>query len=111
MNKEFEEKEQEIKSIRDEYSGIIADLEARLERAKRTRDEKVAQLQQERDAIALELKLKEFPTKLVQEHATCSVCGGLMRPFKTADQEGKVRKYWACQNGSLQDTHDLVVVA
>jgi hypothetical protein len=62
-------------------------------------------LQKERDAAALTEKLKAFPAKLVEGHKFCSVCKSAMRPFETVDG-----KFWACQVGSLQITHDLVQV-
>jgi hypothetical protein len=66
---------------------------------------KVETLQKERDAAALTEKLKAFPAKLVEGHKFCSVCKSAMRPFETVDG-----KFWACQVGSLQITHDLVQV-
>ena len=67
---------------------------------------KVETLQKERDAAALEEKLKTFPAKLVEGHKFCT-CGAAMRPFSVMEGGEEVR-YWACQAGSLRIDHDLV---
>lgn len=110
MNKELcAAKEQEIEDARANYDQIITDLETKLKAAKLERDGKVSTLQQERDAIALKIKLQDYPARLVKKHKTCSVCGGQMRPFNITQGE-ELKKIWACQNGNLTDAHDLVYV-
>jgi hypothetical protein len=110
MDKRLEAMEDEIGDIARTYHEIITAHEAAIEAARQECDAKIQAKQQERDALALTIKLKGFPKKLVTEHTTCSFCGELMRPFQTVDGDGNPRKIWACQNGSLSVKHDLVIV-
>jgi DNA repair exonuclease SbcCD ATPase subunit len=98
----YEEKKQaELDAIAKRVQAIADE-----ERLKKNEHQlKVETLQKERDAAALTEKLKSFPAKLVEGHKFCSVCKSAMRPFETVDG-----KFWACQVGSLQITHDLVQV-
>lgn len=80
------------------------------ERAKKNAHQATTErLQRERDALALEEKLKAFPETLVNGHKFCSVCNAAMRPFKVMES-GEPVEYWGCQNGSLRIDHDLVRV-
>lgn len=96
-----QQKQKELETLKQTVENLIAEMDQKRNEHYR----KVGELQQERDAVALEEKLKGFPQHLTEGHKFCSVCGGAMRPFETA--EGKS---WACQNGNLQIGHDLVKV-
>ena len=100
----------EILQVEKEWQAELARLDA--ERAKITKawEEKTTKLQAERDKLMLTEKLKEYPAKLVKSHKICSVCGAAMGPRKIANTEGNVTKLWACVNGNLSETHDLVKV-
>jgi hypothetical protein len=100
-----EEIDNERKNFQQERERILTELDTK----QRTHDEKIAKLQVEQNTAALAEKLKDYPAELVKDHPTCNVCGAKMRPFQIAEDE-KVVKFWACQNGSLSDTHDLIRV-
>jgi hypothetical protein len=102
--------EADIKQANADHQAFLEKQEAERQEAEARRDERISQLQAERDALALEMKLAEYPKKLVTKHKTCSVCGAQMRPVKVANPDGSTQKFWACQAGNLQDTHDLVIV-
>jgi hypothetical protein len=102
--------EDEIQQAEVDYQTFLRKQEAERDEAETVRTETIARLQAERDALALEMKLAEFPRKLVEEHKTCSICGAVMRPFKIAEGE-KVVKIWACSAASLSPAHDLLRVA
>ena len=85
---------------------LLADITA----AERARDKKIAELSARRDAEVLKEKLKDYPATLVNNHKTCAMCGGLMRPYRYMEGE-KIVKAWACQAGGLSDpNHDLIRV-
>ena len=95
-------------SERQRHAAVIADLQAQREAEEAQFSATMESLMQQRNDEALREKLKGYPAKLVQEHATC-VCGAAMRPFAVVEGE-KVVKYWACSNGGLTDEHDKVKV-
>lgn len=110
MSDRIKQIEFEVQEAEREYNATAERLENELQAARKLRDNTIAALMAERDQLALEIKLKEFPKKLVKEHKVCSICGEQMRPFKIANKEGTILKYWACSHGNLQDTHDLIPV-
>jgi transposase len=95
------------------YETAMLELEARQQQEREATaaewSAKVEAAQAARDKFALEIKLKEYPKALIEEHSTCSVCGAVMRPFKIAEGE-KVVKLWACSAGNRSETHDLIRV-
>lgn len=101
------QKEAEIQAAIEEYEATKQDLEAEIKEAEQLRDNKIAKLQQERSDAIMKEKLKQFPKELVENHKTCSVCGGNMRPYQFMEGETVV-KAWACQAGGLQEGHDLI---
>jgi hypothetical protein len=96
------------------YETAMHELEARQQQEREATaaewSAKVEAAQAARDKFALEIKLKEYPRALIDDHPTCSVCGAVMRPFKIAEGE-QVVKIWACSAGNLSPSHDLVRVA
>lgn len=105
----IEQKEKDIKKAVEDFAKVQARLVAELAEAEQKRDEKILKIREEIRAIAMEEKLKAFPAVLVKEHKICSVCQGEMRPFQIMEGEA-VARYWACQFGGLQDSHDLIRV-
>lgn len=106
--------QEKIKKINEEIEKVAVDFEgvrlqklAELTALEQERDARLAELNNERDMIALQEKLKDFPAKLIKEHATCLVCGLLMRPQKYVIND-QVKKAWVCQSGD--PNHDFIEV-
>ena len=101
--------EDTIEQVEKDHQAFLRAKEQEIADATKRRDETIAALQAERDALALKIKLAEYPAELVEHHKTCSVCGATMRPFKIT-KDDKVIKLWACSASSLSPAHDLVTV-
>jgi hypothetical protein len=99
----------EILQVEKDYRAELARLDAERGKVTKAWETRTNKLQAERSAVALAIKLKGYPDKLVKEHKTCSVCGADMRPFMIAQGE-TVKKLWACAAGNLSELHDLVTV-
>lgn len=98
----------DIEKTEHDYQAFLEKQEQERAAADAQRTERVAALQAERDRLALEIKLKDYPDK-VKKQKTCRVCGANMRPFTIARGD-TVSKLWACSAGNLSDAHDLVTV-
>jgi hypothetical protein len=110
MSKEkINQLDKDIRQAEIDYQKFLKDMDNQIAAAAQRRSEAITALQDERDALALAEKLKEYPKALVEGHKTCSICGQLMRPFRVA-RGGKEQKIWACANGNLSEAHDLVNV-
>jgi hypothetical protein len=105
----IKQKDDGVKAAVEAFEKTKARLMAEILQAEQERDQMIEHLRAERDDAMLKEKLKEYPAKLISEHINCSICGGLMRPFKFMENE-KVVKAWACQYGGLSETHDLIRV-
>lgn len=99
----------DVEKIGLDFKAKKEQLENQILQAEQERDKQITDLRAKRDEIVLKEKLKEYPAELVNNHKTCSICGGLMRPFKYMEGE-KVAKAWACQAGGLSESHDLIRV-
>ncbi len=98
-----------VKALQNEaaHEAAVSVLEEDTQRGREKIYQAIAQLQQERDAIALAEKLKLYPVELVEGHKTCSLCGAEMRPFHIF-KDGASFRYWGCQTS--QPNHDYVEV-
>lgn len=107
--KDIQQYDAEILQVEKDYWAELARLDAEREKVTKAWETRTNKLQAERSAVALAIKLKGYPDKLVKEHKTCSVCGADMRPFTIAQGE-QIKKLWACAAGNLSNSHDLVAV-
>jgi len=101
-------KDNEIDTEREAFNAYREKVLAELLQAEKDFDAKREKLQNERNQLVMQEKLKAFPADLVKTHTHCA-CGAEMRPFAVMEA-GQVVKYWACQVGSLKPEHDLVKV-
>lgn len=107
MEKFIEQKNAEAEQVIADVDAAVQELKNKIIETLQKRDTAIAKIRAERDAAMLKEKTKDYPKELVQNHVICSICGGQMRPF-TIMENDKAVKFWACQNGSLSETHDLI---